>query len=417
MDLKKIIIEYQEFIQSTKVTSRDYQIDKRANYVFTGIRRAGKTWFLFQIIHQYFSDTPEQILYINFEDERFIDFKVTDFDKLMDAFSELYPSVRPVLFLDEIQNIEGWQKFCRRMADQKYQVFVTGSNAKMLSSDIASSLGGRFLTIEIGPLSFVEFIRFNGVSYARNELHGHKVNLIKNLFAEYYHYGGFPEIISFENKKEYLHTIYTTVLYNDIVLRNNIRDIHSLRLLIKKIAESSKDEISYNRLKNLLVETGAKVGTSTVISWIDSLKNAFIIREIKNIQYKFTDREVKKKYYFSDNGLLLALGEQSEAKYFETLVFNALRYFFDELWFFNTGNAEVDFLVPEKALFQACFDFKSQKTREGEIKSLVKAANFLSVDTLIILTYNHEEEIIIKSHKISILPLWKYIIKQANRWN
>ena len=417
MDFKKIIIEYQEFIQSTKVTARDYQIDKKANYVFTGIRRAGKTWFLFQIIHQYFSSTPQQVLYINFEDERFIDFKVTDFDKLMDAFSELHPNVRPVLFLDEIQNIEGWQKFCRRMADQKYQVFVTGSNAKMLSSDIASSLGGRFLTMEIRPLSFVEFIRFKGISYTKNDLHGHKANLIKNLFAEFYHYGGFPEILKFENKKEYLHTIYTTVLYNDIVLRNNIRDIHGLRLLVKKIAESSKDEISYNRLKNLLVETGAKVGTSTVISWIDSLKNAFIISEIKNIQYKFTDREVKKKYYFTDNGLLLALGEQSEAKYFETLVFNTLRYLFDELWFFKTGNAEVDFLVPKKALFQACFDFKSQKTREREIKSLVKAADFLSVDTLIILTYNHEEEIIIKSHKISILPLWKYIITQANRWN
>jgi len=216
------------------------------------------------------------------------------------------------------------------MVDQKHQVFVTESNAKMLSSDIASSLDGRFLTMEIRPLSFVEFIRFKGVSYTKNDLHGHKVNLIKNLFAEFYHYGGFPEILKFENKKEYLHTIYTTVLYNDTVLRNNIRNIHGLRLLIKKIAESSKDEISYNHLKNLLVEASAKAGISTVISWVDSLKNAFIIREIK---------------------------------------------------------------------------------------SLVKAANLLSVDTLIILTYNQEEEIIIKSHKISILPLWKYIIMQTNRWN
>ena len=407
-NLKNIIVEYQEFIRTLTLKPRDYTIDTKVNYVITGVRRSGKTWFLFQMIRTHFRDDSKKVLYINFEDDRFLDFKVSDFDKLLEAYYELYPSEKPVLFLDEIQNIDGWQNFCRRVADQKFRIFITGSNAKMLSSDIVTTLGGRFMPLEISPLSFTEFLNFNGITFSDNDMYSGKINKIKNLFGTYFTFGGFPEMINVSDKRGYLHNIYSTVLYSDIVVKNKIRDSQGIRLLVKKIAESTNDEVSYTRLKNLINSAGAKIVTSTVINWVENLKSAFLIKEIKNISYKFSDRESKKKYYFIDNGLLYTLGEQSDEKLLETLTFNLLRIFYgDDIFFFKSKNAEVDFVVPGRMLVQASFDLSNIKTKEREIKSLLKAAEFLKYDKLYIFTYDQEELIEINNKTIKIIPVWK----------
>jgi predicted AAA+ superfamily ATPase len=412
MDYKRIIIEYQNFLKEIKVYKRDYIVDPNANYVITGVRRAGKTWFLFQIIKEFYKNNYENILYVNFEDDRFIDFGIGDFDKLLDAYYELYPLGQPVLFLDEVQNIEGWQKFCRRVADQKYRVYITGSNAKMLSSDIATTLGGRFMPLEISPLSFPEFLRFKGVSVSKTDLYSRKLNGIKKLFAEYFHYGSFPEMLSIDDKRGYLHNIFTTVLYNDIIVKNNIRNSQGVRLLIKKLAESTNDELSYNRIRNLLNAAGAKAGTSTVISWIESLKDSFLIKEVQNLNYRFSEREAKKKYYFIDNGLLFALGEQSGSKLLETLTFNELRKQYNEIMFFKSQKNEVDFVAPGEALFQVSMEMKNETTKNREIKSLLTSSEFLRINNLKIITYDYEDEMTIKNRKISIIPIWKLIINK-----
>jgi predicted AAA+ superfamily ATPase len=413
MDYKKIILEYQGFLKEIKVHKRDYDIDVSANYVITGVRRAGKTWFLFQIIKQYYKNDFERILYVNFEDERFIGFKAGDFDALLDAYYELYPSGKPVLFLDEIQNVDGWQKFCRRVADQKYRIYITGSNAKMLSSDIATTLGGRFMTLEISPLSFVEFLHFKGIKITRNDLYNRKSNLIKNIFSEYFLYGGFPEMLNINDKRGYLHNIFTTVLYNDIIVKSKIRDTQGIRLLIKKLAESTNDELSFNRMRNLLNAAGAKAGTSTIISWIESLKDSFLTAELQNLNYRFSERETKKKYYFVDNGLLFALGESSQAKLLETLVFNILRKQHDEILFFKSTTTEIDFVVPEQTLFQVSAEINNEKTRKREIKSLLKASEYLKINDLRLITYDYEDNLVINSRKISIIPIWKLILNQT----
>ena len=408
MNLKKIVLEYQEFIKGLTIKYRSYSIDPEMNYVITGVRRSGKTWFLFQIIKTYYQDNIEKVLYINFEDDRFLGFTAGEFDMLLEAYYELYPSVKPVLFLDEIQNIDGWQNFCRRVADQKYRVYITGSNAKMLSSDIASTLGGRFMTLEMNPLSFPEFLNFNGISFSKNDIYSGKINKIKNLFQTYFSYGGFPEMLKVSDKRDYLHNILTTVFYSDIIVKNKIRDSQGIKLLTKKIAESTNDEISYSRIKNLINTTGTKLTTSTVISWIENLKNAFLIKDMRNINYKFSERESKKKYYFVDNGLLFTMGEQSGSKLLETLTFNLLRkYYGNEIYFFKSKNAEVDFVVDDKMLVQASYDLADIKTKEREIKSLLKAGEFLKIDKLFIITYDMEDTIEAANKAVKIIPVWK----------
>ena len=410
MDLKKIIIEYQNFLNEIKVYKRDYQIDTNANYVITGVRRSGKTWFLFQVIGELFKNEYERILYVNFEDDRFIDFTYENFDNLLDAFYELYPKVKPVLFLDEVQNIDGWQKFCRRVADQKYRIYITGSNAKMLSSDIATTLGGRFMQLEINPLSFLEYLRFKNVSVSKNDIYSRKINEIKNIFSDYFQYGGFPEMLSLNDKRGYLHNVFTTVLYNDIIVKSKIRDTQGIRLLIKKIAESTNDELSYNRIRNLLNAVGLKPGISTIISWVNSLKDSFLIGELKNINYRFSEREAKKKYYFIDNGLLFALGEQSDAKLLETLVYNVLRQKYDDVMFFKSSNAEVDFVVPEKALYQVSVELNNETTKNREMKALLKTSDYLKIDKLNIISYDYEDTVLLKNRVINIIPIWKLIL-------
>ncbi len=412
MDLKKVILEYQDFLKEIKVQKRDYSIDPNANYVITGVRRAGKTWFLFQIIKEHYKNNYENILYVNFEDDRFIDFRVGDFDKLLDTYYELYPNNKPILFLDEVQNIDGWQKFCRRVADQKYRIYITGSNAKMLSSDIATTLGGRFMQLEISPLSFTEYLRFKGISISKNDIFSKKINLIKKLFSEYFLYGGFPEILNIKNKREYLHSIFTTVLYNDIIVKSKIRDTQGIRLLIKKLAESTNDELSYNRMRNLLNAAGAKVGTSTIISWLDSLKDSFLITEIRNMNYRFSEREAKKKYYFIDNGLLFALGEQSGSKLLETLAYHVIKKQYDEIMFFKSPNSEVDFVIPEKALFQVSMELNNETTKNREFKSILKAGKYMNINNLTIITYELEDRIKRGEQTISIIPIWKLIIQK-----
>lgn len=162
--LKRIIKENQNFAKNVKLMYREFHFETYGNYVFIGIRRAGKSYLMFQRIQELIKSgtRKEEILYINFEDDRLINFKTEDFENLKNAYHQLYDS-KPIFFLDEIQIVEGWEKFVRRLADQKYTVYVTGSNAKMLSSEIMTTLGGRFLIKDVYPFSLKEYLDYNKV--------------------------------------------------------------------------------------------------------------------------------------------------------------------------------------------------------------------------------------------------------------
>jgi len=165
---KSIIIANQERLVKLTVIKRKFEIEKNANYVITGPRRAGKTYLLYQVIQDnYDAETIKKVLYINFEDERLIGLDYKKLNLIIESYQELY-SEQPHLFFDEIQNIQNWEKFVRRLADQGYKIFITGSNSTMLSKQIASTLGGRFIIKEILPLSFKEYLVFNAISLKSN---------------------------------------------------------------------------------------------------------------------------------------------------------------------------------------------------------------------------------------------------------
>lgn len=158
--IKRLIIEYQQFVANITLIEREIHLSHQLNYVFVGLRRAGKSYLMYQQIQSLLNDghQPEEILYFNFEDDRLVNLTVEDLDLIKVSYEELYPH-KPIFFLDEIQIVEHWEKFARRLVDQQYRVYITGSNAKMLSAEIATTLGGRYIVQNVYPFSFSEFLK------------------------------------------------------------------------------------------------------------------------------------------------------------------------------------------------------------------------------------------------------------------
>jgi len=412
--LKNLIIENQEFLEETDMIVRDYAIEKKANYVFVGSRRAGKSYVMYGIAKKILSKqiTQKHILFINFEDERFIEFTAKDFNLILECYKELY-NLKPILFFDEIQNIKGWEKFVRRLADKNYRVFVTGSNATMLSNEIATVLGGRFLIKEIQTLSFKEFIRFNNVKLKKNFEYSSQKHEIKRLLNNYFSYGGFPEVVNYDNKREFLSNLFQKVLYGDIIARNRIENKQSIRLLVKKMAESVNDETSFNRIKNLIKSTGIAIGTNTLIEYFEYLKDGFLLFDLQNYATKFSERETKKKFYFNDNGILMLFFTEDKAKLLENLVYTELRRRYNTDFYFYKQNYEVDFYIPKKKkLIQVSYTLNDDRTRAREVKSLNKIMLQLKIKKSLIITYDDAEEIIkTNDTEITVMSLLKWLMK------
>lgn len=409
--IKKIIVENQERISKLQVIDRKISLEPNANYILTGQRRIGKTYLLYHYIKQLLNKGTElkEILYLNFEDERLLEFTVQDFDKILESYQELYKG-QPILFFDEIQNIEGWQNFARRLADTNYKIWVTGSNAQMLSSEMATTLGGRFLVKEMDTLSFEEYLLFQNITIEKQIAFSEKRFEVQRLFEDYFYYGGFPELFKFINKQEYLSNVFQKIFLGDIIARHQIRNPHALKLMIKKLAESTMDEVSFHRIKDIIQSTGIQVGTSTLIEYFKYIEDAFLIRSTTNYNSKIGERETKKKYYFRDHGLLNLFLTYPEAFCLETIVFNELRKRFPTKLYYLKDNFEVDFFVPEVMLLQVSYKMNETKTREREISSLLKASKLYNIEELIIITHSQEEIINLEGKKIKIIPVWKWLL-------
>jgi len=409
--IKKIIIENQQRIPGLPVLKRDYSAEPSANYIITGQRRAGKTWFIFSILQDMIAAglPSEAVLHINFEDERLIGTGVNDLETIMESYFELFTHT-PVIFLDEIQNIEGWQKFARRLADQGYRVYITGSNSQMLSGEMASTLGGRFLVKEIGTLTFSEYLRFNELKVEDNIAYSQQRFEVIRLFGQYLTFGGFPEITKFTDKKEYLSSLFQKVFLGDIIARNQVRNANALRILVKKLAESTMDEVSYNRMRNIISSTGLQVATTTVIEYVKMLEYSYLISPLENYNAKITERESKKKYYFSDTGLLALFLIDPPSFQLETLVFNSLkRKHGADLHYFRNGY-ETDFIVPGKLIVQACYSIQDAATRSRELTAIIKTGNKFETAEKLIVTFDTEEIIQEGNEEIKAIPAWKWLM-------
>lgn len=302
---KTLIKEGQNEIQEIELYQRPFDFEEQGRYVLVGIRQAGKSYLLYQRAKQFLAEGHDikEFVYINFDDERLYGMKVEDFDLILQAYNTMY-SYKPILFFDEIQNIEGWEHFARRLANQKYRVFITGSNAKMLSRDIATTLGARYFDEKVFPFSFKEYLVAKGVTLEENWQYGKQKNIVQQLFSEYFKWGGFPELLLYKNKRHWLNGLYEKIVLGDVVQRNNIKNDHALRLAIKRLADNIMQPTAYNRLANMVKSAGVSTNTASMIDYIRYTKEACLLFTLDNYASKFAEKETAKKHYFTDNGLL-----------------------------------------------------------------------------------------------------------------
>ena len=411
--IKRIIAEKQSEIPDIKLIKRFTNVEPTANYVFIGLRRAGKSYLMYQYIQDLIHSgqaSATDILYINFEDERIASIKSEELGLLLDAYKEMFDS-KPLIFLDEIQNIEGWEKFVRRLADSKYRVFVTGSNAKMLSKEVYTTLGGRFIAREIFPFSFEEYLTYHGLVLDKNWEYNDLRTRVVKLFRDYFYWGGFAESFDMNDKRSWLNSLYQKIILGDIILRNDIRNENAIRVLAKKLAESVMQPSSLSRLKNIIDSTGTTLSRNTLVDYLQFLTDACLVFGISNFSDKMSDKETIKKRYFFDNGLLNNFLFDPETKLLENMVAcNLKKKYGDDLFFYNK-NVEVDFFMPkEHRAIQVSYTLANDATRQREMKALLKLSEVYRLEQLEIVTFDEEATIQENGRTVQIIPIWKWLL-------
>ena len=407
--IKQCLINKQREVDEAVIVNRSVNFEENGNYVIVGVRHAGKSYLLYQRVRQLQAAGMgwDEILFVDFEDERLAEFQTEDFNSLLETHLELYGK-KPVVFLDEIQNIPHWEKFVRRLADAKYRVYVTGSNAKMLSKEVATTLGGRFFIYDTYPYSFKEYLAAQQVELKEHwEYDTYQRSEVKRHLKEYFYFGGLPEILSFKNKRAMLSSLYQKIYLGDICGRNNIKNDRVLNILIKKMAESVKQPLSFNRLKNIIVATGMPISVPTTIDYADYVADSCLILPMENEVGKLTERETQKKYYFIDNGLLNLFLMSPDTSLLENMVAVELcRRFGKENVFYLNAEREIDFVVPDERLaIQVSYSVREDATYSREVSPLVKYAKAHQDWRCLLITYDEEGV----EEGIPVVPVWKWL--------
>lgn len=415
---KTLIKEGQEELLEVELNRRHFEFEEQGRYVLVGVRQAGKSYLLYQRAKMMLEAGHDicEMVYINFDDERLLGMTAEDFDLILQAYGTMYES-KPVLFFDEIQNIEGWEHFARRLANQKYLVFITGSNAKMLSRDIATVLGARYFDEKVFPYSFQEFLVAKGVTLNKDWEYSKQRNEIQRLFADYFQWGGFPELFLYRNKRHWLNGLYEKIILGDVIQRNNIKNDHALRLAVKRLAENVKQPIAYNRLANLVKSTGVSTNTASMIDYVRYVKEACLMFTLDNYASKFVEKETIKKHYFVDNGMLSIFLDDADTSLLENLCAITLHKHYNRdddsprLYYYNR-NIEVDFYIPDEHIaIQASYNINDVTTRKREINALVQLNALEPLKQALIITYDHEEQIELEGLTISVVPAWKWLMR------
>ncbi len=424
--LKELIVSFQatlpvEFI-SREVT---LPVDTDKIISVSGVRRSGKSVILLLAMNNLMAQgvKKEQILFINFDDER-LQFEAADFDLILQSYREIFPNMafdEVYLFFDEIQMNVGWEQFVRRVYDQQTKhIFITGSNSKMLSSEIATSLRGRTLQYEVLPLSFAEYCRFNKLDngfYITDA----RAKLIAG-FSNYLQYGGFPEVVLMhhEHFERILQEYYFVMLYKDLVERYQIKNVAAIKYFIRRLLSNISKPTSVNKIYHELKSQGVMVGKNTLYELTEYLEAIYLFLPL----YKFEPSLVKqsssdKKYYVIDNGLRRALSQSvndDNGILLENLVYLWLRAqsgMSGGLYYYK-GKKECDFVITSgttvEKLIQVSWDISDTTTRKREIAGLLEASERLNCNNLILITADSEEQFKIDAKVINVIPAWKIMI-------
>lgn len=427
--VKQIIVDFhQTQLPDLKQRELTVPVDTGKVISIIGVRRSGKTYLLYGLMEKLrHSLAANRLVYINFEDER-LDFERPELDLILQAYRELYPGIdlREVyFFFDEIQNVDGWDRFVRRVHDSvSRNIFITGSNSKLLSKEIATSLRGRTLTYEIFPLSFREYLDFLEMDWQKEFYSSEGRAIMHRRLEEYLRYGGFPELLRFENnlKDKVLQDYYDTMLFRDLVERYNIKQIHILKYFIKRLMASVTKDFSVNKIYNELKSQGLKLGKGLLYEFLDAVESIYLMFVLNRYSPSVVKQEMsEKKIYSIDNGLLNAVTfkfSKDTGKLLENMVGLDLLRQGKEIFFYR-NRVECDFVVTEReqvlSALQVCLSTKDIDTREREIRGLVSACKKFNLDSGSIITLDEEEEFKTDGIQVNVVPAHKYLLKLVQK--
>lgn len=326
--------------------------------------------------------TQENMLYINFEDERLSDISSDSLGEILDAYFELYPEKKPLIYLDEIQVVYGWEKFARRLADSKYRVMITGSNAKVLSSEIATTLGGRYIPKEVFPFSFREYLEYKGIELDRNWIYDQGAcSQISNTFDHYFTNGGLAESFNLEDKREYLNSLCQKILLGDIVERNKVRNARAFRLLTRKLADCVMQPSSLSRLKHIIDSSGDSISLPILKDYLEYLEESYLFFSIPNMSSSISVQSTIRIRYIVNNGLLNLFLFSGETKLLENIVAcKLIRKYRNtpeetQVYYYNK-NVEIDFCIPSaKMAIQVSYGLGDDAAYRRETGALEKFLN------------------------------------------
>mgnify|MGYP001583711842 FL=1 len=421
MDLTRILRDQRQeldySLKKKKIIEREAEeifknfLNSKLIKIISGIRRSGKSVFIYLLLKD------KKFAYMNFDDERIINVNTDD---ILSSFYEIYWKDIENIFLDEIQNLDNWQLFVNRLHRSGFNIFITGSNSKLLSKELATHLTGRHLTMELFPFSFREYLR--AMEFRENKDTTKGESLLKSELKKYLEIGGFPEIVvERENPGNYLRELYSKIVERDIISRYKISFKKTFKEISSTLINNPSKLISYNKIKN-----NFGLGSEhTAKNYISYLEESYLIFILNRFSFKPVEIEKsEKKIYVIDTGLINNMSFKLSDNY-GSIYENAVAIELMRLKSFNKNmeiyywknilHEEVDFAIKEKSrvkeLIQVCYDLNNFDTKERELRSLIKASDELKCDNLFIITGNYKKEEKIKNKIINYIPLYEWLLK------
>jgi predicted AAA+ superfamily ATPase len=429
--IKSIILDFQEMRLETGVPRRlRIEAVRGKAAVCIGVRRGGKSTYMFQVIQRLLdSGVPRQnILYLNFFDDRLHNLRQDNLGLIAEAYYSLYPEKKNTetvhCFFDEIQAADGWEPFIdRMMRTEKCEVYLTGSSARMLSKEIATQMRGRALSWEMFPFSLLEFLDYKGIE-GEGALSTKKRLLVQKAFEEYWETGGFPEVaglarhLRIKTHQEYFHTI----LFRDLVERHDVSHPRAVTDLAHRLVDNTASLYSVNRLTGYLKSLGHKVPKSAVSDYLEWFEDAYFLFTVRIFDASAARRDANpKRVYCIDHAMVTSVSSGilvNAGHLLENLVFTALRRLYPEIYYYKTRTGrEVDFIVPTRSrprmLVQVCESLAEPQTRKREIAALSEAMAELGLKTGTVVTRNEDERMDVEAGTIEVVPAWRFLLGLA----
>ncbi len=417
--LKDIVKDQKAFLSNRKTIARyfpEQHLHNELVVIVTGIRRCGKSVLLQQIR----AKQPQKDYFFNFDDDRLSNFKQDNFQDLYEVFIELYGE-QDYFYFDEIQNIAGWEHFVKRLYNLGKKVFITGSNARMLSRELGTLLTGCYVAIELYPFSFAEFLFYHGKNDLLSGVNGTAQRAeIEKMFARYLREGGIPLYLQ-SGDVLVLKTLYENILYRDVMVRNQLTGEAQMKELVYYVMSNISKPITYTSLAKVIGVSNP----TTVKNYLEYIENTYLLFSVSKLDWSVkTQMRNPKKIYAIDNALVGRLGfhfSREEGRLLENLVHLELRRQGKEIYYYHTGKEECDFVVRNgfgvETVIQVCFSFETSIIRERELAGLLAAMREYQLTEGYVLTGSYEEELKLEEYFVHIMPVWKWLLKSPGTDN